>query len=86
MNCSLCEKHILATMQIVWNGGNFHPDCIGEAVARKRAGSEEPLDIDPAEIESLEDEQIFNDDFTDYEEDDLEDVIARLDEEPTVSD
>jgi hypothetical protein len=81
MNCDLCKTHILATMQIVWNGGNYHPDCIGEAVARLRAEHEQPPEVDPDEIESFEDEQVFNEDFEDYEEgDDLEDLIERLDE------
>lgn len=81
MNCDLCQKHILATMQIYWNGGNYHPDCIGEAVARKRAEHEQSLEVDPNEIEELEENQVFNEDFAGYEEgDDLEDLIERLDE------
>ncbi len=81
MNCDLCQKHILATMQIAWNGGNYHPDCIGEAVARKRSEHETPLQVDPSEIESLEAGEVFDEDFTDYEEpDDFEDIIERLDE------
>lgn len=86
MNCDLCKNHILATMQIAWNGGNYHPDCIGEAVARKRAEHELPA-VDPVEIEDVEDDYVFNEDFTDDEEpDDLEDIIARLEDDPVVSD
>ena len=92
MNCNLCEKHIIATMQIAWNGGNFHPDCIGEAVARKRADAEKPPDIDRTEIEDLEDDenfledgQIFNEDFTvDEEADefaDFDEIADRLDDD-----
>lgn len=79
MNCDLCKKHILATMQIAWNGGNYHPDCIGEAVARKRAEAEEPLEVDTAEIEELEDEQVFNEDFTDNDE--FDELADRLEDE-----
>ena len=86
MNCDLCEKHILATMQIAWNGGNYHPDCIGEAVARKRAEHEQPLAVDAAEIEELEesqvfdeDEQIFDEDFTD--DDEFNEIADRLESE-----
>jgi uncharacterized small protein (DUF1192 family) len=91
MNCDLCKKHILAATQVNWNGGNFHADCISEAVARKRAAQDVRLQTDQAEIEALEDEQVFEevfeDEFTDYEQDDdLDDIIARLDEEPEVSD
>jgi hypothetical protein len=88
MNCDLCEKHILATMQIAWNGGNYHPDCIGEAVARKRAEHEKSLEVNPTEIESFDENQVFNEDFIDDEEtdEDIEDIIARLDEETVVSD
>jgi hypothetical protein len=87
MNCNLCEKHIIATMQIAWNGGNFHPDCIGEAVARKRAADEKPLKINAAEIESLEDDeiflkddQIFSEDFTDDIADGETDEFADFDQ------
>lgn len=78
MNCDLCKKHILATMQIVWNGGNYHPDCIGEAVAQKRATHETPLEVDSAEIESLEENQVFNEDFTD--DDEFDEIADRLED------
>ncbi len=79
MNCDLCQKHIVATMQIAWSGGNYHPDCIGEAVARKRAGEE--IKVNPEDLEALENEEIFDNEFTDYQSDDeLEDIIGRLDE------
>lgn len=59
MNCTLCGLHILATMQIAWHGGNYHPDCIGEAVAKSRAAENR----DDQEIkEAL---QSFDDDFDD---------------------
>jgi hypothetical protein len=95
MNCDLCKNHILATMQIYWNGGNYHPDCIGEAVARRRAEQDQSLEVDAAEIEELEesqvfdeDEQVFNEDFTD---DEFEEIADRLETEefediPEVSD
>jgi hypothetical protein len=75
-------------MQIVWNGGNYHADCIGEVLAQKRAAEEKPLEISPTDFEALEDEEPFEDEFTDYEidDDDLEDIIDRLEDEPEVSD
>jgi hypothetical protein len=79
MNCDLCKKHILATMQIAWNGGNYHPDCIGEAVARKRVEHEKPLEADAAEIEEFEDEQVFNEDFID--DDEFDEIADRLEDE-----
>jgi len=82
MNCNLCEKHIVATMQIYWNGGNYHPDCIGEAVAQKRADHEQPLAVNAAEIEEFEEEfednQVFDEDFTD---DEFDEIADRLESE-----
>lgn len=85
MNCDLCNKHIIATTQVNWNGGNYHADCIGEAVSRNRARQEQPLQdsISQADLEAFEDEQPFEDEFYD---DDLEDIISRLDDEPEVAD
>lgn len=89
MNCDVCEKHILATTQIYWNGGNYHPECIGEAVAQKRAEHEKPLAVDSAEIEELEETQVFNEDFID--DDEFDEIADRLEGEefediPEVSD
>ncbi|CAN5584058.1 hypothetical protein BH10ACI1_BH10ACI1_15920 [soil metagenome] len=99
MNCDLCKQHIMATTQVAWNGGNYHADCITEALAQRRAEVEKPLQVSSSEIEALENEeifedgQIFNDDFEDgftddeqYDDSDIEDIIARLDEEPEVAD
>jgi len=72
MNCDLCQKHILATTQIAWNRGNYHPDCIGEAVARKRAEAEKPLEISAEDFESLEE---FED-----EPDEFDEIVDRLDD------
>lgn len=88
MNCKQCEKHIVATTQIMWRGYPFHADCIGEAVAQYRAKTEVPSsehnlpDDYFAQLEnSMEDDQFYEDEITQYEEgDDLEDVIDRLDE------
>lgn len=83
MNCEQCKEHIIATTQIYWNGGNYHADCIGEAVAQKRAEHELP-------VEDYSDEQFeeaFDQDLENYEaEDDIdefEDIIERL-ENPIV--
>jgi hypothetical protein len=75
MNCDLCQKHILATMQIAWNGGNYHPDCIGEAVARKRGEAEKPLEISPQDFEALEEFENEGDGF--------DEIADRLDNEET---
>lgn len=67
MNCDLCKKHILATMQIAWNGGNYHADCIGEAVAQRRAAeNDEAREIKEAlesfdDFEDLTEEENFDD-------------------------
>lgn len=79
MNCDLCKQHILATTQIAWNGGNFHPDCIGEAVARKRAEHEQPPEIRAEVMEDLEKFEEFEDEFEDFEE--FEELVDRLDDE-----
>ncbi len=74
MNCDYCGQHILATMQIAWQGGNFHPDCIGEAVAKYRASeNREDSEIKEAFEEFNEDDD-FDRQFADemdveYEED-----------------
>jgi hypothetical protein len=99
MNCDLCKKHILATMQITWNGGNYHAECIGEAVARKRAAQDraavpdnyyrELADLtenDEYDEYDEQNENYENEVIDDYEGDDIEDVIARLDEETMVED
>lgn len=75
MNCDLCKKHILATTQIAWNGGNFHPDCIGEAVARFRAENEKPLEVNSEDLEDLENLE----EFEDYDE--FDEIADRLDDD-----
>lgn len=91
MDCKKCGYHIVATMQIVWNGYSYHPDCIGEAVALKRAEDERinnglPPEFDRS-LEPFEDGEPFDDEYADYEmDDDLDDVIERLENEPDVSD
>lgn len=74
-------------MQIYWNGGNYHPDCIGEAVAQKRADHDQPLEVDAAEIEEfeeeLEDNQVFDEDFIaeDFTDDEFDEIADRLESE-----
>lgn len=92
MDCKLCGSHILATMQIMWNGYPYHADCVGEAVAQNRAAGEQRLGT----IESFEeefpygiDEDNFDDDFDevdefkDYEN---EEIVREIEELPDVSD
>jgi hypothetical protein len=87
MNCDLCGQHILATMQIAWHGGNYHPDCIGEAVNRNRARQ----DIPPAEFNAPDDyfhrsdgeDLEFQDDIDEFEED-FADAIERFDDSPII--
>ncbi len=94
MNCRLCETHILATMQIMWNGYPYHADCIGEAVAQKRAEEESyALRVSGTNDYYNQPEEFYetfdsdDDEFADYEnDDDLDDIIERLDEMPNVSD
>ncbi len=87
MDCKKCGYHIVATMQIVWNGYPYHPECIGEAVALKRVEDERISNGLPPDIEAFEDEEFFEDEYIPYEEnDDLEDVITALDNQPDVSD
>ena len=80
MNCDLCEKHILATTQVAWNGGNYHADCVTEAVNRHRA-EKEPNPEEMAEIkQALEEyENEFPDDFADedFGEEDFDDVFEK---------
>ena len=91
MDCKKCGYHIVATMQIVWNGYPYHPDCIGEAVAQTKAEQERinnglPPDFDRS-LETFEDEELYEDEYAEYEnDDDLDDVIERLENEPDVSD
>ena len=87
MDCKKCGYHIVATMQIVWNGYPYHPDCIGEAVALKRAEDERINNGLPPDFEGYEDDEPFDDEYAEFEaDDDLDDVIERLDEMPDVSD
>ena len=72
MNCSLCNQHILATMQVAWNGGNYHADCIGEAVAQRRsAENQEDREIKEA-LESFDEFEDLQDEFQEENFDDLE--------------
>lgn len=75
MNCDHCNEHILATTQIAWNKGNYHADCIGEAVLEYRA-SQEQIDkgLPP---EPFLDEEPFEDEFSDYENEELiEEIVS----------
>jgi hypothetical protein len=92
MNCDFCGQHILATMQIAWNRGNYHPECIGEAVVKYRAEQEpdwvreQPEDLVTAdEIEQFDTYGDYADE--DYENEELIDELEeRLAREPEVSD
>jgi hypothetical protein len=69
MNCTLCGQHIIATMQVAFNGGNFHADCAVEAVNQKRAENNEDLEIKEA-LESFDDfEDLTDENFDDLEPD-----------------
>ncbi len=85
MDCKLCGLHILATMQIIWGGFPYHPDCIGEAVARKRAEGEQRLRT----IESFEEEfpgGINEDDFDEFEDYENQELEEEIGDFPDVSD
>ena len=99
MDCKLCGTHILATMQIVWNGDNYHADCIGQAVARKQAEADRLSSSraagnfsggyyhrpDESFDESSDDS--FDDEFNDdANENDFDEQLDRFDEMPDVSD
>lgn len=72
MNCSHCEQHILATMQVAWNGGNYHADCIGEAIAQRRA-AENQEDREIKEVfEDFDEFEDLQDEFQEENFDDLE--------------
>lgn len=89
LNCYQCGQHIVATTQIIWRGYAFHPDCMGEAVARYRAAAEpkpEPSYYSEFE-ESFEDDDFYEDECAAYEEDDdLDDLIEQFDNLPDVDD
>ena len=95
MDCKHCKKHILATTQISWQGNNYHQECIGEAVAKHRASQERMNNLssdlgessERIDYEAHEDDYPFEDEYSEYEaNDDLDDIIERLDNEPDVSD
>ncbi len=87
MNCTLCGEHILATTSIAWNRGDYHPDCIGEAVAQYRAAQDRiNQGLSSSDYEAFEDPEPFEDEYAGYEEDDLDCLIDRFDEMPEVSD
>ncbi len=85
MDCKMCGLHILATMQIMWGGYPFHADCIGEAVAQRRAEEERRL----AGIESFEEEfpdGINGDDYDEFEDYENSEIDAEMADFPDVSD
>lgn len=92
LSCTHCEKHIVATTQIMWRGYPWHPDCMGEAVAQYRAATDRtqkqlPDDYFNQLEDSMETDEFFDDEVTRYEEDDdMEDLVERLDNIPDVSD
>jgi hypothetical protein len=95
MNCDLprCQKHILATMQVNWNGQNFHAECIAEAVAQSRAKTEIPKgesNLPDNYFEQLEEsfnDEPFEDEYVNYENEELiDEIVERLDNMPDVSD
>jgi hypothetical protein len=77
-------------MQIMWGGYPYHADCIGEAVAQKRAESERRLGT----VESFEEEFPFGineDNFDEFNElDELDELASyenqEIEEYPDVSD
>lgn len=86
MNCDLCNKHILATTQIAWQGKNFHPDCVGEAVAKYRA-AENREDVEIREAFQNFDDDDFDEQFAAEFEDGFDDLEPdeNLDKPPVVA-
>lgn len=85
MNCKLCESHILATMQIMWNGNSYHADCIGEAIAQKRVAEKQRF----SHLESFREALAANcneDDFNEIDEEFGDYENEEFDEYPDVSD
>ena len=97
MNCDLetCGKHILATTQVAWNGGNYHAECVIEAVNQRRDQTEIPkaesnLPDDYFERLEQRDEDFYEGEDLEYQddidefEDDFERAISHLDSEPVI--
>ena len=90
MNCTKCGAHIWATTQVVWNGGNYHAECVVEAVNQNRTKVEIPSaesSLPDNYFDQLEkndedfyegEENEFQDDIDEFEED-FADAIERLD-------
>jgi hypothetical protein len=86
MNCDLCQKHIVATAQVAWNGGNYHAECVVETINQNRSNAEIPLQVE--DYSDIEFEERFDQEFENMEADDdideFEDVIEKLDEQTPV--
>lgn len=81
--CAHCNQHIWATTQVVWRGKDFHPDCMGEAVARYRAEQEIPITepVLPDDYFDEMEDDYYEDEYTSYEEDDDLDDLPEVDDE-----
>ena len=97
MNCDLgtCGKHILATTQVAWNGGNYHADCVVEAVNQNRAKTEIPKaesnlpedyfeQLEQHDNDFYEGENLEHEDDIDEFEEEFEQAINRLDNSPII--
>jgi hypothetical protein len=80
--CNHCDGRITDGMDVKWNGGEFHPGCVGEAVLQHRAKIEIPSvesDLPDDYFNRMEGEDIeYQDDIDEFEED-FADAIERFD-------
>jgi hypothetical protein len=81
MNCRYCEKHIVATCQVMWRGYPFHEDCLAKAIQEANQPSKEELQNRSVE----EHDRFFSEDSeaedTDYNYDYEPDFDARNEDE-----
>jgi hypothetical protein len=74
MNCRYCEKHIVATCQVMWRGYPFHEDCLAKAIQEANQPSKEELQ--DQFVDEDDSEQFFPEDDEDFADDNLIEVQA----------
>ena len=74
MNCRYCEKHIVATCQVMWRGYPFHEDCLAKAIQEANQPPKEELQDQFVDEDDLE--QFFTEDNEDFTNDEMSEVEA----------
>ena len=79
MNCKYCEKHIVATCQVMWRGYPFHEDCLAKAI---QEANQPPKEQFTGSSDDYDDYNEYDDFFPEDEEDFAEDELSQVEPQP----